>query len=157
MDACNKARKSGKKDLYKKLRNKVTKLVKRDQIQSVLSRLGKNPEPKKAWHEAKMYLGSGHSSILPDCTNNSDPNLTAENQNSFFISKIERLVESIQKVHEGKKSFKCESCDFSFDLEISLQQHVASLHEGRSPFKCESCDNSFDLKSSLQQHVASVH
>ena len=46
MEAQNNARKSGNKDLYKFLRNKVTKMVKRDEIQGVLNRLGKNPGPK---------------------------------------------------------------------------------------------------------------
>ena len=58
MDARNKARKSGKKDKYMQLRNKVNKLVKRDQIQSVLTRLKTNPGPKSTWQEAKMYLGA---------------------------------------------------------------------------------------------------
>ena len=48
MEARNKARKSGNKNLYKLLRNKATKLVKRDQIHGVLNRLGKNPGPKSS-------------------------------------------------------------------------------------------------------------
>jgi hypothetical protein len=55
MEARNYARKSGNKDLYKHLRNQVTKMVKRDQIQGVLNRLGKNPGPKSSWKEAKAY------------------------------------------------------------------------------------------------------
>ena len=97
------ARKSGQKDLYKQLRNKVTKLVKRDQIQGVLSRLKRNPGSKSAWQEAKSYLGSSRSFSLPECTNNSDPSLTAENQNDYFIKKVESLVSSIpeQKISEN--------------------------------------------------------
>ena len=95
MEARNVARKSGNKNQYKNLRNIVNKLVKRDKIQGTLSRLGSNPCPSKAWQEANRYLGKGHSSMLPECTNNSDPNLTAENQNSYFVNKIEQLVNSI--------------------------------------------------------------
>ena len=97
MQARDIARKSGQKDLYKQLRNKVTKLVKCDQIQRVLLRLGTKPGSKTAWRKAKQYLGSGKNSKLPECTNNADPRLTAENQNSYFINKIEELVSSIPK------------------------------------------------------------
>ena len=72
--------------------------MKHDQIEGVLSRLGTKPSQKKAWQEAKKYLGSGKSSILPDCTDNSDPNMRAENQNRYFSSKIEKLVASISSV-----------------------------------------------------------
>ena len=41
------------------VRNKVTKLVKRDQIRGFLTRLGTNPGPKTARQEAKQYLGAG--------------------------------------------------------------------------------------------------
>jgi hypothetical protein len=80
------------KDLYKHFRNTATKLVKCDQIQNVLNRLGNNPGQKKAWQEAKVYLGKGSGSSLPECTSNTDPKLTADHQNEFFINKIEQLV-----------------------------------------------------------------
>ena len=92
MEARDNARKSGNKNLYKLLRNKVTKMVKRDQIQGVLNRLGKNPGPKSSWNEAKAYLGSARGNALPDCTTNSDPNKTAEYQNEYYINKIEKLA-----------------------------------------------------------------
>ena len=115
--------------MFKKLRNKVNKLVKRDKIQTTLSNLGSNPCPSKAWKLANQYLGKGQSSLLPDCTNNSDPNLTAENQNTYFVSKIDKLVSS---VHEGKKPFKCESCDYYCDQKYDLQHHVATVHKGKT-------------------------
>ena len=60
-------------------------------------------------------------------------------------------------VHEGKKQFKCEICDYSSSRKGNLKLHVASVHEKNIPFKCEMCDYSCSLKSSLQIHVASVH
>ena len=48
------------------LRNKATKLVKRDQIQGVIARLRKNPGSKTAWNEAQVYLGSKQNSTLPE-------------------------------------------------------------------------------------------
>ena len=63
---------------------------------------------------------------------------------------------TIAVLHERKKSFKCESCDYSFNLNCDLQQHVALFHE-ENPFKCEFYDYNSDLKDNLQQHIASVH
>ena len=160
MDARDKARKSGKRDLYKQLRNKVTKLVKRDHIQSVMTRLESNPGSKSAWNEAKTYLGNSNCSKLLECTNNTDPKMTAENQNKYFINKIEGLVESIDERrcdHQGNIPFKCESCDYKCLLKENLQQHVASVYEGKKPFKCKCCDYSCCLEDDLLQHVASVH
>ena len=167
MDARNKARKSGKKEKYKELRNIVTKLVKRDRIQTTLKHLGTNPSAKKAWEEAKTYLGTSQRNSLPECTNNKNPKSTADNQNKFFITKIEKLMDSIPSecgvqqhvasVHEGEKPFKRESCDYNSDLECNMQQHVASVHKGKKPFNCESCDYNSDLECDMQQHVAIVH
>ena len=47
------ARKSGNRSNFKALRNKVTRLVKRDKINTVLSQLKKNPGHKCAWKVAK--------------------------------------------------------------------------------------------------------
>ena len=60
-------------------------------------------------------------------------------------------------VHDGKKPFKCEICDFSFALKQSLKTHIGSFHEGNKLYKCEMCDNSFAQKSHLRKHVSSVH
>ena len=157
-----------------------------------MSRLGRNPCPSKAWQEANRYLGKGRGSLLPDCTDNKDPSLKAENQNSYFVNKIERLVISVNcdnnrqlfnpslnplyivsllalttAIHlvaqllclsqlndkkknilnhwvsdksQGKKPFKCESCDHDCGLKGNLQHHTNSVHEGKKPFRCESCD-----------------
>ena len=96
MDARNKARKSGHKNLYKKLRNATNKLIKRGHIQGVMAQIGNKPNSRSAWQEAKVYLGSGHGSSLPECTTNTDPQMTADYQNEFFIRKVENLVNSIQ-------------------------------------------------------------
>ena len=104
LDIRNKARKSGNKDLYKRMRNKVTKMVKRDQIQSVMTRLGRNPSQKNAWQEAKLYLGVGRDSALPECTTNNNPKFTAEHQNQYFTDKIEKLVSSIPTTNNASVS-----------------------------------------------------
>ena len=88
MYARNKARKSGHKNLYKKWRNIATKLIKHDHIQGVIARIGNKPDSRSAWQEAKVYLGKGHGTTLPECTTNTDPQLTAEQQNEFFIGNL---------------------------------------------------------------------
>ena len=75
METRDKARKTGNKDQFKKLKNVVNKLVKRDKIKGTLSRLGSTPCPSKAWQDANCYLGKGRGSLLPECTNNTDPSL----------------------------------------------------------------------------------
>ena len=89
------ARKSGNRSNFKALRNKVTRLVKRDKINSVLTRLKKNPGPKRVWQEAKTILGRGRGANLPSCTNNDNPADTADHQNKFFIEKVAGLVASL--------------------------------------------------------------
>ena len=118
MEARNNARKSGNKSLYKLLRNKVTKLVKRDQIQGVLSRLGKNPGPKSSWSEAKAYLGSARGNALPETTTNTDPLKTAEYQNEYFIKKIEKLAASTSRSDTGPLP---SPTDTSTNTKIKLQ------------------------------------
>ena len=89
------ARKSGSRTKFRTLRNKVNRLLKRDKISGVLNRLKKNPGHKTAWQEANKILGRGRGSQLPNCTNNSDPNDTANHQNKFFVKKVADLVASL--------------------------------------------------------------
>ena len=46
----------------------------------------------------------------------------------------------VVSVHEGKKLFKCERCEYSFSRNTSLKRHVASVHEGKKAFNCKKCD-----------------
>ena len=91
------ARKSGNRQNFKALPNKVTWLVKRDKINSVLTQLKKDPGPKRAWQEAKAILGRGRGANLPSCTDNDNPADTADHQNEFFIEKVARLVASLKQ------------------------------------------------------------
>ena len=87
------ARFSKNRNQFKVLRNQANKLIKRDKVQSVLTRIKKNPGPKQIWQEAKTILGKGHgANRLPNVTINSDPVDTADTQNKFFVDKIAKLV-----------------------------------------------------------------
>ena len=39
----------------------------------------------------------------------------------------------------------------------NLNTHIAAVHEGRKHFKCDTCDAKFTQKSKLNTHVATVH
>jgi hypothetical protein len=65
------------------------------------------------------------------------------------------MKRSITSVHEGKKQFKCEVCDYSCAENIKIKRQMtlvheenkmsvsymkkgfAQVHEGKKPFKCE--------------------
>ena len=60
-------------------------------------------------------------------------------------------------IHEGKKPFKCDICDYRCSRKGNMKTHVALVHEGKKPFKCDICDYSCLLKNSMKTHVESVH
>ena len=51
------------------------------------------------------------------------------------------LKNHVESVHEARKLFKCDICDYySCSQKGSLKLHVESVHKGKKPFKCEICD-----------------
>ena len=68
-----------------------------------------------------------------------------------------RLNEHVAYVHEGKKPFKCETCQASFADKRNLKSHVSVVHEGKKAFKCSVCNAEFTLKSPLNTHMATIH
>ena len=68
----------------------------------------------------------------------------------------------IASVHEGKKAFNCEICDYGCSLRNLLNKHIASAHEniaqeGFKPFKCGKCDYSCSILDDLNRHYTSAH
>ena len=57
-----------------------------------------------------------------------------------------KLNGHISLVHEGKKSFDCNSCEASFEDKSNLERHIASVHEEKMPY---TCGNSFNQKFGL--------
>ena len=53
------------------------------------------------------------------------------------------MNQHVATVHEGKKPFKCDICNFSCSQKSNMKKHVAAVHEGNKPFKCAICDYSF--------------
>ena len=60
-------------------------------------------------------------------------------------------------VHEKKKPFKCDICDYNFSGKGNLKRHTDSVHEGKKPYKCSICDKRCSLKAELKEHIEIVH
>ena len=56
-----------------------------------------------------------------------------------------------------KNSFKCNICDYSCYGKRDMNNHVGSVHEGKKPFKCKVCDKTFSFKSGMNTHIETVH
>ena len=50
------------------------------------------------------------------------------------------MAHNVLSVHEDKKPFKCDFCDYNCSKKGAMSQHVASVHENKKLFKCEICD-----------------
>ena len=46
----------------------------------------------------------------------------------------------VASVHDNKKPFKCEICDYRCSQKGDLSKHFTAVHEKKKPFKCEICD-----------------
>jgi uncharacterized Zn-finger protein len=67
------------------------------------------------------------------------------------------LTKHVSTVHEGKKPFKCDICDYSFSEKGSLNKHIKSVHDGNNRYKCEICEKTFSLMQSMKLHFSRVH
>ena len=67
------------------------------------------------------------------------------------------LKRQIGSLHEGRKSFKCDICDYSSLHKQNLKKHIESVHEKTKPFKCDICDYRCSHKHHLKIHIGSVH
>ena len=67
------------------------------------------------------------------------------------------IIQHIEVVHDKKKPFKCEICDYSCYQKSKMKKHVESVHEKNEPFKCEICYYSCAQNSNLKRHISSVH
>ena len=65
-------------------------------------------------------------------------------------------VENVQYyVHEGLKTYKCDSCDKTFGKIQHLKEHKKSVHEKNH--KCNLCGKAFGRPDYLRNHITSVH
>ena len=59
--------------------------------------------------------------------------------------------------NKGKKSFRCEICDYSCSQKQDMKTHFESVHEGKKQFRCAICYNTFARKRNMTDHVSRVH
>ena len=62
----------------------------------------------------------------------------------------------MDSVHEGKKPFHCNTCDYSTSRKEQLQTHIESVHQGKK-FNCQTCDLNLSDEMSLIEHIVFVH
>ena len=58
---------------------------------------------------------------------------------------------------DGKKQFKCPSCDKIFRCRSVLCLHIDSIHEKKKPYHCTKCEYRSSTKSQLKAHDNQVH
>ncbi len=96
----DKAATTGPPDLFRALRNRATKLVRRDKLNSSRKCLdAAQGDPAKVWRLANKCLGSGPNS-LPDTLHGESGPITGDSElaktmNNFFIDKIKKIRDSI--------------------------------------------------------------
>ena len=59
----------------------------------------------------------------------------------------------VASVHEERKSFKCDICEYTCSQKSVMNRHVASVHTENKPFKCGVCDYKCSRKDQLNRHV----
>ena len=60
-------------------------------------------------------------------------------------------------VHEGKRLYKCNTCNTSLASMQGLITHEKAIHKGEKLFKCDECGLKHTLKNQLTQHIRQVH
>ena len=67
------------------------------------------------------------------------------------------LKSHIETFHEGKKPFKCATCDEAFSQRSSLKRHLKIHDHENQCYKCKFCDKNFSQANSLQSHIETAH
>ena len=65
--------------------------------------------------------------------------------------------QSADEIHEQKKPFQCEACDFTTGQKGHLKQHFSIVHERGKQYECKICHGKFSHKSDLIRHTTMIH
>ena len=60
------------------------------------------------------------------------------------FSQIVQLERHFRRNHENVE-IRCDDCPLTFATNENLRRHISSVHEGRKKYKCDSCDKIFSL------------
>ena len=65
-------------------------------------------------------------------------------------------------MHEGKKPYKCKTCNAGFTNQRGVKNHAMKVHVEKKicpkkPHKCEACNKTYIHEKSLIKHISSVH
>ena len=60
-------------------------------------------------------------------------------------------------MHDNKKPFKCDLCNYSIFQHANLRRHIECVHENLKQHQCNICQKKFGLKCTLKMHIQSVH
>ena len=65
---------------------------------------------------------------------------------------------AIQSLDNGKKSYSCKICGYSFHERSKVVRHVSLKHiAGGTVIKCNLCDHSSKLKADMKRHYMRKH
>ena len=59
------------------------------------------------------------------------------------------MNQHVSSVHEQRKPFKCDICDYKCSKKSKMNHHVASVHGGKKPIKCNICDANFSQNGNM--------
>ena len=95
----NLARKNKCKEEYKRLRNLCTKLVRRDQNETVKLQLDKDSNPKNIWRIANSFINPPKTIDVKITRDGQELGHedTAEEFNVFFLNKVKKIRENVPK------------------------------------------------------------
>ena len=61
------------------------------------------------------------------------------------------------KLHDERRRFACNICDYRFPLRETLKRHVMTVHDKVRPYSCEHCGKTFGVRGTLTTHMNMVH
>jgi uncharacterized Zn-finger protein len=60
-------------------------------------------------------------------------------------------------VHENKRPYKCDFCEYAASKNNDLKRHIECVHEKLKQHACNICQMSFGQKGGLKTHIQSIH
>ena len=66
------------------------------------------------------------------------------------FAQMVQLQRHFRRNHENVE-IQCDQCPLTFATRENLTRHITSVHEGRKKFKCVSCDKNFRQLSDLHR------